>query len=92
MLNKVVAHLDEPLADPSVVPTWYVCEMARKQVTVALSGDGGDEPFGGYDFRYMPHLLESRIRSKLPPLMRSLMFGVPQASGRAHLVYLNRCG
>ena len=77
VLNKVVAHLDEPLADPSVVPTWYVCEMARKQVTVALSGDGGDEPFGGYDFRYMPHLLESRIRFKLPPLMRSLMFGVP---------------
>src|SRR5579864_5050786 len=42
IIEKIAWHFDEPLADSSVVPTWYVCEMARRSVTVALSGDGGD--------------------------------------------------
>lgn len=75
VLEKIAWHFDEPFADSSAVPTWYVCKMARENVTVALSGDGGDEGFGGYDFRYIPHTLESRLRSLFPPSFRALTFG-----------------
>ena len=74
VLPKLAWHFDEPLADSSAVPTYYVCQMARQNVTVALSGDGGDESFGGYTFRYIPHLWESRLRGKIPLPLRSLVF------------------
>jgi asparagine synthase (glutamine-hydrolysing) len=62
VLDPIVSAFDEPFADSSAIPTYYLSAMARRHVTVALSGDGGDEAFGGYDFRYVPHALESYVR------------------------------
>jgi asparagine synthase (glutamine-hydrolysing) len=75
VLGRIAWHFDEPLADSSALPTWYVCQMARRSVTVALSGDGGDEAFGGYTFRYIPHLWESKARARIPALVRGSLFG-----------------
>ncbi len=74
ILDGLVAAFDEPFADSSSVPTWYVSREARRHVTVALSGDGGDETFGGYHFRYVPHAVESVLRNALPgrPLKRAV--------------------
>jgi asparagine synthase (glutamine-hydrolysing) len=75
-LIDALAHIyDEPFADSSAIPTFRVCELARKHVTVALSGDGGDESFGGYR-RYRLHLAEEQLRTLLPLPVRSPLFGL----------------
>ncbi len=70
-----LAHLyDEPYADSSAMPTYRVCQLARRDVTVALSGDGGDENFAGYR-RYRWHSYEERMRRMLPYGIRKPLFG-----------------
>ena len=56
ILPQIVRHYGEPFADPSAIPSFYLAEMARRHVTVALNGDGGDETFAGYD-RYVANAL-----------------------------------
>ena len=73
LVDTLARVYDEPFADSSAIPTYRVCQLARRHVTVALSGDGGDESFGGYR-RYRMHLLEERMRSAIPSNLRRPMF------------------
>jgi asparagine synthase (glutamine-hydrolysing) len=70
VLPKLAWHFDEPLGDSSALPTWYLSELTRRQVTVALSGDGGDELFAGYP-RYQAVWLAEKLDG-LPALRRIL--------------------
>ena len=72
-LPEIVRRLEEPLADPSAIPLWYVCRAAAAEVKVALAGEGGDEVFGGYA-RYNWDRHAARIARVLPTraLSRSL--------------------
>lgn len=79
LLPRMVSHFDEPFGNPTALLTWSICELVRKQVTVVLSGDGGDEAFGGYPryrgvawaegYRRVP---ESVRRYLVDPLVRRL--------------------
>lgn len=79
LIETVLPHLDEPLADFSVFPTYLVSKVAAREVKVALSGDGGDELFGGYD-TYLADDLERRYYRRLPAAMRTRL--LPAVMGR----------
>jgi len=75
LIDVLARTYDEPYADSSALPTYRVCQLARKHVTVALSGDGGDENFAGYR-RYRLHAMEERLRSVMPLSVRRPAFGM----------------
>ena len=75
LVDELARVYDEPYADSSAIPTYRVCQLARRHVTVALSGDGGDESFAGYR-RYQLHLAEERVRSSMPLAVRRPVFGL----------------
>jgi asparagine synthase (glutamine-hydrolysing) len=75
LLDRLATIYDEPFGDSSAMPTFRVCAVARENVTVALSGDGGDEVFAGYR-RYRWHCFEERVRRLLPGTLRRPLFGL----------------
>ncbi len=74
VVERLAWHYDEPFADSSAVPTYYISKAAREKVSVALSGDGGDESFAGYK-RYAYDVEDNRLRSRFPLSFRSKVLG-----------------
>jgi asparagine synthase (glutamine-hydrolysing) len=85
LLRRVVGAFDEPFADSSALPTYLVSELASREVKVALSGEGGDELFGGYQ-TYAADLLAPRI-GPLAHRLRPLVERLPSSSARASFDY-----
>jgi asparagine synthase (glutamine-hydrolysing) len=74
LVESLPAIFDEPFGDSSALPSYRLMQLARKSVTVALSGDGGDELFAGYR-RYGFHAHEEKLRQWLPAAIRGPLFG-----------------
>ena len=74
LIDRIADLFDEPFADASALPTYRVCELAREQVTVALSGDGADEAFAGYRRLVFQHQ-EERLRAMIPAVLRRNLLG-----------------
>ncbi len=89
VVQQLSWYYDEPFGDSSALPTFYLCGMTREHVTVAISGDGGDELFGGYS-HYASSMWVDSMRQRVPRMLRSLaleplrrMFGLSRYHPRA---------
>jgi asparagine synthase (glutamine-hydrolysing) len=92
IFDKLVWHYNEPYADPSAIPTYYLSELARRHVTVALNGDAGDENFGGYR-RYIVPTDAERFDRLPPPVQSGVRYvaqHLPVPSHTASLLYRGR--
>ena len=85
-LEHIVSFFDEPFADPSLVPTFFVSQLAREKVTVAIAGDGGDEVFAGYE-KYAADHTENKLRNKIPKWVRTAI--LPSLSTLSAQVNIN---
>jgi asparagine synthase (glutamine-hydrolysing) len=86
ILDQLVYHYDEPFGDSSAIPTWYLCQWTRQHVTVALTGDGGDELFAGYE-RYRALSLSRWLDRLAGPLLGSrLIQGLPGSNRQRSFV------
>nr|WP_282450882.1 asparagine synthase (glutamine-hydrolyzing) [Marinobacter bryozoorum] len=84
-IADIARFFDEPFADPSFVPTYFVSQLARQKVTVALAGDGGDENFAGYS-KYRTDQIENRLRNRFPASLRRNLFPyLSQLAGRLNI-------
>jgi asparagine synthase (glutamine-hydrolysing) len=84
-LKHIVSFFDEPFADPSLVPTYFVSKLAREKVTVAIAGDGGDEVFAGYS-KYSVDHIENQLRDKFPKWLRKAVFPtLAKVAGKVNL-------
>lgn len=83
VVPRLADLFDEPFADPSQIPTYLVCQLARRSVTVALSGDGGDELLGGYHRYIQGEQAISRLRRMPKPVRRAVAAGIGRVSARS---------
>ena len=91
-IESISHYFDEPFADQSLVPTYFVSREARQKVTVALAGDGGDENFAGYE-KYSIDQMENRIRSKIPDVFSNVLASCFASSfSQSRIRLLNRAG
>lgn len=86
ILDQLVYHYDEPFGDSSAIPTWYLCQWTREHVKVALTGDGGDELFAGYE-RYRALALSRWIDRVAGPVLGSrFVQGLPASNHRRSFI------
>jgi len=91
VLPKIVWHYNEPFADVSAIPTYYISKVAREYVKVVLNGDGGDELFAGYD-RYLVSSFANKLEIVLRPYVvktiLKLIRKIPQGSSRYNIIWI----
>ncbi len=91
VLPKIVWHYNEPFADASAIPIYYISKVAKEYIKVVLNGDGGDELFAGYD-RYLISSIANRLEVIFRPFLAKVMFRlirkIPQGIGRYNLIWI----